>query len=264
MTCPHCGAEIGIDSVACPACFERLGPASGSEAPTVSATEAQVEARARQPRLSAGHQFGPYRIERLLGRGGMGEVYEAEHVEHGRRVAIKVLNQALTDPKDRARFLREGQLAASISHPNTVYIFGSEEIKGTPVIAMELLPAGTLKGRVRAHGPLAPAEAIDAILQVVAGLDAAQAGGILHRDIKPSNCFVDRDGTVKVGDFGLSISTLARDVTQLTIAGTFRGTPQFAPPGTAQGRAARRARRHLRRWRHTLLPADRPATVRHR
>ena len=81
-----------------------------------------------------------------------------------------------------------------------------------PVISMELLPGGTLKDRVAAEGPLPPTEAVDAVLDIIGGLDAAQAAGILHRDIKPSNCFVDSDGTVKVGDFGLSISTLARDV----------------------------------------------------
>ena len=156
--------------------------------------------------------WGGYRIGRLLGRGGMGEVYEAEHVESGRRVALKVLRGRLQDADERARFLREGQLAASISHPHTVYIFGSEEIAGMPVISMELLPGGTLKDRVAAEGPLPPAEAVAAVLDIIGGLDAAQAAGILHRDIKPSNCFVDSDGSVKVGDFGLSISTLARDV----------------------------------------------------
>ena len=105
-------------------------------------------------RLTPGQTFGPYRIERLLGRGGMGEVYAAEQLEHGRRIALKVLSRRLADAKDRARFLREGQLAASINHPHSVYIFGSEEIAGTPVIAMELLPGGTLKDKVIKSGPL--------------------------------------------------------------------------------------------------------------
>jgi serine/threonine protein kinase len=117
-----------------------------------------------------------------------------------------------------------------VSHPHTVYIYSSEEIAGMPVIAMELLPGGTLKDRVEKQGPLAPIEAIDAMLQVVSGLEAAHAAGILHRDIKPSNCFVDADGTIKIGDFGLSIPTLARDVTQLTVTGAVQGTPQFASP----------------------------------
>jgi uncharacterized RDD family membrane protein YckC len=165
----------------------------------------------------------------------MGDVYEAEQVEQGRLLAVKVLNRRLAGQEDRARFLREGQLAASINHPHSVYIFGSEEIDGTPAISMELLAGGTLKDRVRDRGPLPPAEAVEAMLQVIAGLAAMQAAGVLHRDIKPANCFVDRDGTVKVGDFGLSIATMARDVSQLTAPGTFHGTPEFASPEQLRG-----------------------------
>ena len=187
------------------------------------------------PRLTPGQALGPYRIERLLGRGGMGEVYEAEHRDHGRRVALKVLNQRLAGAGDRARFLREGQLAASLNHPNAVYVFGSEEISGNPVIAMELVAGGTLKDVVDRDGPMAPTAAVDAILQVVAGLDAALACGILHRDVKPSNCFVDPDGAVKVGDFGLSIPVLAPEVTQPGEIATFQGTPQFASPEQLRG-----------------------------
>src|SRR5262249_43789590 len=148
--------------------------------------------------LIPGQVWGSYRIGRLLGRGGMGEVYEAEHAKTGRRLALKILRSRLQNADERARVLREGQLAASISHPHTVYIFGSEEISGTPVISMELTPGGTLKDRVAASGPLAPAEAAAAVLDIIGGLDAAQSAGILHRDIKPSNCFVDERGAVKV------------------------------------------------------------------
>lgn len=188
-----------------------------------------------EPRLTAGQTWGPYRIGRLLGRGGMGEVYEAESLETGRRLALKLLRYRLDKADDRVRFLREGQLAASISHPHTVYIFGSEEIEGMPAISMELLPGGTLKDRVSANGPMPPEEAVAAVMDIIGGLDAAQAAGVLHRDIKPSNCFIDDDGAVKVGDFGLSISTLARDVHHDLEAGAFQGTPQFAPPEQLRG-----------------------------
>jgi serine/threonine protein kinase len=116
-----------------------------------------------------------------------------------------------------------------------VYIFGSEEIEGMPVISMELLPGGTLKERVAANGPMPPEEAVAAVMDIIGGLDAAQAAGVLHRDIKPSNCFIDADGAVKVGDFGLSISTLARDVHHDLETGAFQGTPQFAPPEQLRG-----------------------------
>jgi eukaryotic-like serine/threonine-protein kinase len=199
-------------------------PATFDELPTVT-SHGQGDDASEGPRLAIGQTWGGYRIGGLLGRGGMGEVYEAEHATSGRRIALKVLRGRLR-PGERARFLREGQLAASISHPHTVYIFGSDEIAGMPVISMELLPGGTLKDRVAAEGPLPIEDAVAAVLDIIGGLDAAQASGVLHRDIKPSNCFVDHDGTVKVGDFGLSISTLARDVDAGVTAGRFEGTPE--------------------------------------
>ena len=239
--CPRCGKALAEDAAEglCPACLlaaatETLTHATLDDALTVSARGDAPSRDRTGAQLTQGQSWGPYRIGRLLGRGGMGEVHEAEHVESGRRIALKVLRGRLQDADERARFLREGQLAASISHPHTVYIFGSEEIRGVPVISMELLPGGTLKDRVAAEGPLASPVAVAAVLDIIGGLDAAQAAGILHRDIKPSNCFVDSDGSVKVGDFGLSISTLARDVHEQLATG-FEGTPQFAAPEQLRG-----------------------------
>src|SRR3954468_21497622 len=181
--------------------------------------------------------FGGYRMLRLLGRGGMGAVYEAEELESGRRVALKVLGHSLDSPDTRKRFLREGRLAASINHPNSVYVYGTEEIDDTPVITMELVPGGTLHERVKASGPLPSGEAVEVIIQVMAGLEAAHTAGILHRDIKPSNCFLEPGGTVKIGDFGLSISTLARGDSALTLAGSILGTPDFSSPEHLRGEA---------------------------
>jgi hypothetical protein len=182
-----------------------------------------------------GEQLGHYRIVQSLGGGGMGTVFEAEDLENGRRVALKVLSQALDSPDARQRFFREGRMAASINHPNSVYVFGTEELGGTPVIAMELVAGGTLENRVRTRGPMRPAEAVDAVLQIIAGLEAAQRIGILHRDVKPSNCFVDMDGAIKIGDFGLSISTAVRTEPALTATGSFLGTPAFCSPEQLRG-----------------------------
>src|SRR5262245_13324795 len=248
-TCPRCGKPLASDAPGglCAACLLAASAESLASAETLASGSAEddlptmTSGATPHPRpgdastLQPDSEWGPYRIGRLLGRGGMGEVYEAEHVPSGRRVALKILRHRLQTQNERARFLREGQLAASVSHPHTVYIFGSEEIEGTPVISMELLPGGTLKDRVVAHGPMSPDEAVAAILDLIGGLDAAAAAGILHRDIKPSNCFVDRDGVVNVGDFGLSISTLARDVHQQLVTSGFEGTPQFAPPEQLRG-----------------------------
>ncbi|MEO6238885.1 MAG: protein kinase [Vicinamibacterales bacterium] len=182
--------------------------------------------------LTGGQRFGPYQIIRPLGKGGMGQVYEAEESDSGRRIAMKILSRGLGDDEERERFLREGRLAASLSHPNTVYVFGTTEVQGFPVIAMELAPGGTLKDIV--DGTRLPVStAVDAILQVIAGLDAAAALGILHRDVKPSNCFIDRDGRVLVGDFGLSVAPSRGDEDRT--AGTILGTPGFASPEQLRG-----------------------------
>src|SRR3954449_7547903 len=180
--------------------------------------------------FSTGQRFGRYAIVRPTGKGGMGQVYEAEETDSGRRVALKLLSRGLGDDEERERFLREGQLAASLSHPNCVYVFGTSEIQGFPVIAMELVPDGTLKDLVVPGAPVAAGTAVDAVLQVIAGLEAAASIGILHRDIKPSNCFVHRDGRVLVGDFGLSVAASGH-----ASAGTILGTPGFASPEQLRG-----------------------------
>ena len=179
--------------------------------------------------------LGDYRLLRLLGSGGMGKVYEAEHRPTGRRVALKRLAQRLDSSEMRKRFLREGRLAASVSHPHSLYVFGSEAIDGTPVITMEIAAGGTLKDELDKHGPLPVGQAVDAILDVIAGLQAAGEVGVLHRDIKPSNCFVMPDGSVKIGDYGLSISSLRRDDIDLTASGRIMGTPAYASPEQLRG-----------------------------
>ncbi len=238
--CPRCGRQLPPDAPEglCASCLLAAGAetlTASSDAASAPGASTSDPSRPGAPRLVDGQVWGPYRIVRLLGRGGMGEVYEAEQLETGRRLALKILRNTLRGDEDRARFLREGQLAASISHAHTVYIFGSEEVDGAPAITMELLSGGTLKDRVAAEGPMPPRAAVSAVLDVIGGLDAAQAAGILHRDIKPSNCFVDADGLVKVGDFGLSISTLTRDVRHELATAGFEGTPQFAAPEQLRG-----------------------------
>jgi eukaryotic-like serine/threonine-protein kinase len=232
-TCPQCGAKLPADAPdsLCPACLM-----SGA-LPSQADPGATMIVEKPTPRVppQVGEVFGGYLIERELGRGGMGAVYAAEHLASGRRVALKVLSHQLDSAEARARFLREGRLAASINHSNSVYVFGTEEIDDTPVIAMELIVGGTLQDRIQRGGPLPVGAAVDAVLQIIAGLEAAHSIGILHRDIKPANCFEDMDGTVKIGDFGLSISTAGRGDSLHTIEGTFLGTPAFCSPEQLRG-----------------------------
>ena len=234
--CPQCGVALPGDlpPELCPKCLLKTG--LDTQTQTGPAGTIIVSAESLSPGLPhLGEQLGHYRIVRSLGSGGMGTVFEAEDLENGRRVALKVLSQKLDSPAARQRFFREGRLAGSINHPNSIYVFGTEEIGGTPIITMELVSGGTIEERVRAKGPMSPAEAVDAVLQIIAGLEAAQRTGILHRDVKPSNCFVDTDGTIKIGDFGLSISTAIRMETALTAAGSFLGTPAFCSPEQLRG-----------------------------
>lgn len=236
--CPTCGRGLPADAIGdhCPRCLLRLGldeqnAENGGDA--CAGAEPSESIGFPEP----GAQFGRYRIVRRLGQGGMGAVFEAEDLDNGRRIALKMLSHSLDSPDARERFFREGRLAASINHPNSVYLFGTEEIAGMPVISMELVTGGTLQDRVAENGPLSAAEATDAILQVIAGLEAAQAIGILHRDVKPSNCFVDGGGTVKIGDFGLSLCTSVRTEPNLTTDGAYLGTPSFSAPEQLRGDA---------------------------
>jgi serine/threonine protein kinase len=232
-TCAKCGTELAEDARGlCPRCLLLAGFESEPD-PEATVAAGRSGATRAQPRL--GDTFGPYRILRQLGQGGMGVVFEAEEQETGRRVALKVIGRQFDSLRDRTRFLREGRLAASINHPNSVYVFGTDEIGGTPTISMELVAGGTLSDRVKNTGPMPIPAAVDAILQIIAGLEAAQAIGILHRDVKPGNCFEDADGTVKIGDFGLSISTAARAEATVTAPGTMVGTPAFCSPEQLRG-----------------------------
>ena len=179
-------------------------------------------------------RLGPYRIVRRLGHGGMGTVYEADEIDSGRRVALKVLKERVNDPRERERFTREGRLAASINHSHCVFVFAALETDGRLAIAMELMQ-GTLADRLKMQGPMPPAEAVDATLQLVTGLQAASAIGILHRDVKPSNCFVGAEGVIKIGDFGISRSLRPTEETALSTRTRFAATPSYASPEQLRG-----------------------------
>jgi uncharacterized RDD family membrane protein YckC len=175
-----------------------------------------------------------YRLIRELGHGGMGSVWEAEEPATGRRVAVKVLSSRIAHSSETVdRFLREGRLAASLSHPRSTFVYSAGFDEGRPYIVMELMPGRNLKDLSESEGPMPVPRAVDFMLDVIEGLEAAHSLGVIHRDVKPSNCFLDSDGRVKVGDFGLSKS-LVSDAS-LTGTGTFLGTPQFAAPEQVRG-----------------------------
>jgi serine/threonine-protein kinase len=175
---------------------------------------------------------GRYRVLRKLGGGGMADVYLCEDLTLGRRVALKVLLQRfLGDPTFVERFRREAKAAAGLNHPNLVSIYDWGEVDGTYYIVMEYVEGETLKDLVRRQGRLGGNDAVRLGLQLLAAIEFAHRAGIVHRDIKPQNVMLDRNGNVKVMDFGIA---RAGD-SGMTEAGSILGTAQYLAPEQARG-----------------------------
>jgi hypothetical protein len=233
--CSHVSESATAPAGSCPACG--YGTAS---LPTVEVTTPYDPAATRAfvaglvpESLSLG-TVGGYCLLREVGAGGMGTVYEAEQVGTGRRVALKLIRSEFSASEAAVdRFRREGRFASTVTHPRCVFVLTADEDRGRPYIAMELMPGATLKDLVAERGPLPPAEAVALTLDVIDGLEALHRRGIIHRDVKPGNCFIEDNGRVKVGDFGLALSLLSdADPEQ---KGRFAGTPLFASPEQHRG-----------------------------
>lgn len=186
---------------------------------------------------------GKYRVERMLGEGGMGSVYVAEHVDLEKKVAVKLLHESFTDDQVfLQRFKREARAAAAVEHDNVVTVFdtGTDPVDDTPYIVMELLQGEGLSSVLRRERKLSESQAASIAMQILAGLGAAHAKGVVHRDLKPANVFVAQgsDGSTraKILDFG--ISKYAQDAaTGLTQEGAVIGTPHYMAPEQVKGRA---------------------------
>ena len=176
---------------------------------------------------------GRYRVERMLGQGGMAAVYLAHDSELDRAVAIKVLAEHLAnDEAFRQRFLREARMAAKLSHPNIVHVYDQGDEDGRPFIVMEYVDGPTLGEELKRTGPLPPARVVDLALQICGGLEHAHASGLVHRDVKPGNLLLREDGTVKIADFGIA---RAAQATKLTQIGSVLGTAAYLAPEQAAG-----------------------------
>jgi len=155
-------------------------------------------------RLEPGAAVGPYRVQTLIGAGGMGEVYRARDTKLNRDIALKVLQESLTrDPDRLARFTREANVLASLNHPNIAAIYGLEDSGDVHALVLELVEGPTLADRI-ARGPLGLTEALPIARQIADALAVAHEHGVIHRDLKPANIKVCDDGSVKVLDFGLA------------------------------------------------------------
>jgi serine/threonine-protein kinase len=198
----------------------RIGPAS----------EAPPPSRVTWPVLP--RQFGRYRVERLLGEGGMGEVYLAQDTQLNRPVALKLPSLG-DDPERLARFFREARIAAGFTDPALCPVYDVGAIDGVHYFTMPFLDGETLADRLRLQGPLPVDEAIRLAARVARALALAHAAGVVHRDLKPSNLMLTANGDPVVLDFGL-----ARRVAEgrLTATGTLMGTPAYMAPEQVGGR----------------------------
>ncbi|GEM31006.1 hypothetical protein NN3_20130 [Nocardia neocaledoniensis NBRC 108232] len=184
--------------------------------------------------LRPGEAIAGYVIERLLGAGGMGEVYVARHPRLPRSDAVKVLAaQFSADPEYRARFEREADLAAGLSHPAIVKVHDRGEDQGRLWIAMELVEGVDLAQRLRTHGPLSAPEVARVARAVAGALDRANAQGLVHRDVKPANILLSRADDILLTDFG--IARQLADVSNLTGTGMLIGTINYASPEQLSG-----------------------------
>lgn len=175
---------------------------------------------------------GRYRLDRVLGRGGMSEVWCAEDLELGRLVAIKLL----APDADRARFEREARAVASLAHPNITGVYDYGEWEGRPYMLLEFIPGGTLEERLAPGKPRADEETYGVAAGIAAGLAHAHARGVVHRDLKPANVLFDDEGRPKLADFG--IARMAAGEGTLTEAGTVLGTAAYISPEQAMGQSA--------------------------
>ncbi len=187
--------------------------------------------------LSEGEVFAGYRIERRLGRGGMGILYLAVEPGLERRVALKLIApEAAAEEVFAKRFAEESRIAASIEHPNVVPIYAASEEGGVPFIAMRYVTGSDLGRRIAREGRLQPAEAVELVAQVGSGLDAIHAAGLVHRDVKPANVLLSGgEGSTHayITDFGVARNVATES--GLTQTGRFVGTLDYVAPEQISG-----------------------------
>ncbi len=191
--------------------------------------------------LASGSVFAGYRIDGVVGRGGMGVVYRAYDPSLERPVALKLIAPELAgDQRFRERFLRETRVAASLEHPHILPVHAAGEHEGSLFLAMRLVEGEDLGSRLAREGPLEPEPALEIAGEVAGALDAAHARALVHRDVKPGNVLVASSGESYLCDFGLTKRTTAQS--GLTATGEFLGTLDYLAPeqirgGPADGRA---------------------------
>jgi serine/threonine-protein kinase len=186
-------------------------------------------------------RIGKYEVIDQIGRGGMGTIYRARDPVLQRSVALKVISNLEVTPELRARFFREAQACARLTHPNIVIIHDMGEDSGRLFIVMELLDGEELRRVIERQAQMALRDKLDIVRQICDGLHYAHQKGVVHRDVKPANILLLRNGQVKILDFGIAQIAGAATQRDLTRTGVFMGTLRYMAPEQVRGQADRRS-----------------------
>lgn len=235
MKCPKCRTDNIPGSKFCrecetpiPAAPEDRAKVRGPQDPPPSSPTETLELSTKE--LSHGTLFaGRYYVFEELGKGGMGRVYKVLDKEIDEKIALKLLNPEIAaDGKTIERFRNELRTARQISHKNICRMYHIGKDEGTHYITMEYVRGEDLKSMIRMMGRLSPGQAVYIADQICEGLAEAHRLGVVHRDLKPQNIMIDREGSVKIMDFGIARSLKAKGITG---AGAMIGTPEYMAPG---------------------------------
>jgi eukaryotic-like serine/threonine-protein kinase len=251
MVCLNCGAPTSAENRACQRCASSISTVVGVVTPPVASEDVDLTrpgppssgmAAADGSTLQPGQKFTPrYTILKLLGAGGMGEVYQAWDEVLGASVALKIIRpQLVASPFEsqqfEERFRRELRLARQVTHPNVVRIHDLGELGDTRYLTMEFVPGADLGKTSRRDGKIAVPRALAIAKQIAAGLAAVHAAGVVHRDLKPANIIIDEEDRAHLTDFGIARALDASTIQ--TIPGSVVGTLQYMAPEQARGEPA--------------------------
>jgi serine/threonine-protein kinase len=183
-----------------------------------------------------GSNLGPFRVEEMLGEGGMGQVFRAIREPEGETVALKVMKREFAaDQQYSRRFLREARAAQEVEHKHLVRVLEAGEADGRQYLVMRYVPGRSLEERIEVDGPLPVGELLEIVAHIAAGLDALHQRGLVHRDIKASNILLEPDGCASLTDFGLA---KGRGYSLLTKPGQVMGTLDYLAPELIRGEEA--------------------------
>ncbi|MDC3307473.1 protein kinase, partial [bacterium] len=229
--------ELVLPEPAAPAAPPTAEPPT-AEPPTAARTRSSSTPAKPRPAAQPGAPaITGYQVDRLLGRGAMGDVYLSTQESLDRRVALKVLKPKLAgDQVFVQRFKDEARAAARLNHPNIVTVFDVGQAGDHYFLSMEFMAGGSIEARLEELGPLPWREALDVLRDSAAGLVYAESRGIVHRDIKPENLMRNQDGVTKIADLGLAVQVEQETVD--SSGGKIFGTPHFIAPEVAKGQPA--------------------------